>query len=456
MNSPFHTESPIPTGEVVELLVALIRNACVNDGTPDSGGEVRSVATLQSYLGAADWTFEPHPGRKSAVWRVPGRDPKAPSLMLMGHTDVVPVSPEGWSLDPFGAERQDGFVWGRGAVDMLNQTATMAAVFARHRRGEAERLPGDLLFLAVADEEAGGKLGARLLVEEHWDQVACDYLLTEIGTPLLDGTTGPGLPVTVAEKGPQWRRLRTSGVPGHGSQPYGTRNALVPLAEATARLGASPPPAAITDEWRRFVAAWAPPDGLASDLVDIDQIDSVIDRIALDDIGLARWIHACTHLTISPNVIHSGVKTNVVPDHAVAEVDIRALPGQDEADVNDHFRKAIGPEVDDIEMEVIEATRASGSDPEGPLWEAIASAVQGIQPGTHLIPAMIPVGTDARFFRPKGTIAYGVSLFDRKVAFGDFLRMFHGHDERVSEESLALTAQLIDATVERFGQMSVS
>jgi acetylornithine deacetylase/succinyl-diaminopimelate desuccinylase-like protein len=373
--------------------------------------------------------------------------------MLMGHTDVVPVSPDGWTVDPFGAEMRDGFVWGRGAVDMLNQTTSMAAVFARYRRGELPPLPGELLFLAVADEEAGGRFGARLLVAEHWDVVACDYLLTEIGTPLLKGIDGPGLPVTVAEKGPQWRRLQTTGIPGHGSQPYGTRNALVPMADAMARLGAAPPPAAISDEWRRFVDAWAPPDGLAAELLDVYRIDGAIDRIAIDDVGLARWIHACTHLTISPNTLYSGMKMNVVPDHAAGEVDVRVLPGQDEIDVYDHFRKAIGPVFEEIEMETIEATRAGGSEPAGPLWEALADALHEIQPEAHLIPALIPVGTDARFFRPKGTVAYGVSLFDRKVAFGDFLRMFHGHDERVSEDSLGLTARLIGATVERFGRL---
>lgn len=440
----------IPGTEVSDLLVALIQNACVNDGTPGSGGEERSVATLTDYLGKPDWVFEPHPTRTSALWRVPGADAGAPSLMLMGHTDVVPVT-SGWSVDPFAGERHDGFIWGRGAVDMLNQTTAMAAVFSRHRREAAPRLPGDLIFLAVADEEAGGRLGARLLVEDHWDQVACDYMLTEIGTPLLEGRAGPGLPVTVAEKGPQWRVMRSSGVPGHGSQPYGTHNALVPMADAISRLAATPPPAAITAEWRRFVEAWDPPGGLAEELLDVDLIDGAIDRIALDDLGLARWIHACTHLTISPNTLRSGVKTNVVPDAAVAEIDVRSLPGQDEADVLDHFRKAIGPGFEEIDVETIEATRANGSDPDGPLWQAITDALDAVEPGAHPVPAMIPVGTDARFFRRKGTIAYGVSLFDRRVGFGDFLRMFHGHDERVSEESLRLTTELTRLTVERFG-----
>jgi acetylornithine deacetylase/succinyl-diaminopimelate desuccinylase-like protein len=446
----------IPGGEVVDLLVELIRNACVNDGTADSGHEVRSVDTLAAYLGERGTEFEPHPGRRSTVYRLAGSDPRAPSLMLMGHLDVVPVSEEGWSRDPFGGERADGFVWGRGAVDMLNQTASMAAVFRRYLTGEARPLAGDLLFLAVADEEAGGKLGARWLVDEHWDTVRCDYLLTEIGTPFIHGEDGPGLPVTVAEKGPQWRRITSRGEPGHGSQPFGAANALVPLAAALGRLGDMPPGAHITDEWRRFVEAWAPSADLRSDLLDPERVDEAIERIALDDLGLARWIHACTHLTISPNTLVGGQKANVIPDLAVAEIDTRSLPGQDESDVIDHFRKVIGPGLDEFDVETVEATPASGSDPSGPLWDALEGATSDVAPGVKLVPALIPVGTDARFFRRRGTVAYGVGLFDDRVDFGDFLRMFHGHDERVSEESLALTAQLIDATVERFGQLSAS
>lgn len=442
--------NPITPGEVGELLQALIRNACVNDGAPDSGHEHRSVATLRDYLGQAGETFEPHPGRESLLYRIPGTDPAAPSLMLMGHTDVVPVSPEKWSVDPFGGERIDGFIWGRGAIDMLDQTAAMAAVFKRFLAGE-NHYPGDLLFFAVADEEAGGTLGARWIVDHHWDRVHTDYLLTEIATPILRGRMGPGVPVTVAEKGPQWRRLRSRGTPGHGSQPYGSANALVPLADALARLGASPPAVAITPEWRAFVAAWGPPGNLEPDLLDPDRIDDAIDRLALDDIGLARWVHACTHLTVSPNVLHGGVKANVIPDVATAEVDIRSLPGQDEADVHDHFRKAIGPGFDDMEYEVVEATNASGSAPTGALWDALDAALADLAPEAHLVPAMIPVATDARFFRPKGTIAYGIGLFDERIAFGDFLRMFHGHDERVSEASLGMTATFYDRVIAHLG-----
>ncbi len=441
----------VEAGEVAELLVALIQDACVNDGTPDSGGEERAVATLEAYLGAAGEQFEPHPGRRSILCKVPGSDPDAPSIMLMGHTDVVPVSPEGWSVDPFAGHRGDGFVWGRGAVDMLNQTAAMAVVFKRYLDGSAPQPAGDLLFLGVADEEAAGTLGAGWLVDNAWEAVKCDYLLTEIGTPMIEGRSGPGLPVTVAEKGPQWRRVIGSGEPSHGSQPYATANALRPVAEAVARLATAPSPVAISDEWRQFVEAWDPGD-IAAELLDPDLVDAAIDRIALDDLGLARWVHACTHMTISPNVLRGGMKANVVADSAEAEIDVRSLPGQENADVNDHFRKVLGPALEgELEVITMQATEASASPAEGPLWEALEESLAEIRPDARLVPSLIPVGTDARFFRRRGTVCYGVGLFDDRVGFGDFLRMFHGHDERVSEESLALTVQLLGSTISAFG-----
>jgi acetylornithine deacetylase/succinyl-diaminopimelate desuccinylase-like protein len=439
-------------GEVGELLVALIRNACVNDGTPDSGGERRSVDTLHAYLGEPGTVFEPHPGRASVLYRIPGARPGSPSLMLMGHLDVVPAPEEGWTVDPFAAERSDGFIWGRGAVDMLDQTAAMAAVVKRHLDGRAPRLAGDLLFLAVADEEAAGHLGARWLVEHHPAEVACDYLVTEIAAPRLPWSGGT--PVTVAEKGPQWRRLRTTGVSGHGSQPYGTRNALAPLARAVARLGENPPPAQITEEWRRFVAAWMPDPTLADALVDASRIDGAIEDVARSDPGLARWIHACTHMTLSVNTLHAGAKANVVPSAAHAEVDIRTLPGQGEQAVSEHITGVLGPDLDQIvAVEAMETQEAGGSVPSGPLWEAIADGLAAFGAGPA-VPMPIPVATDARFFRPLGTVCYGFGLLDDRIGFGDFLTMFHGPDERVGEASLGTTAALYDAVLRRFSDLT--
>ncbi len=439
--------------EVVGLLQELIRNGCVNDGTADGGHEERSVSTLVDYFGRAGQIVEPHPGRQNLIYRIPGTDPAAPTLLLLPHLDVVPVSEEGWSRDPFGAEIHDGFVWGRGAIDMLNVTAAMAAVFKRHLDGDAPPLPGDLVFAAVADEEAGGELGALWLAEHRPDLVDCDYLLTEVATPALSHVPGAGIPVTVAEKGPSWQVLRTRGVPGHASQPYATSNALVPMAEAISLLANSPVPAVISPEWEVFVAGMGLPRDLTARLCDVDTLDDAIAELAAIDVGLARWAHACTHLTVAPTTLDSGNKNNVIPDGAEASLDVRMAPGQDEAAIDDHFRKVLGPTLyDEVEIEARSLLRPNGSDAEGPLWEAIGDAAEALTGSRRRLPMLIPVVTDARFFRSRGVTCYGVGLFDDRMSFGEMLTLFHGHDERVSLESVGLTAGLLEETVAAFGR----
>ena len=445
----------IPGDEVVEVLQALIRNACVNDGTEASGHEHRSVATLQEYLGERGTVIEPQPGRQSLVMRVEGRRPGAPALALVPHLDVVPVSPERWTHPPFAAEREGGFVWGRGAVDMLNLTAAMAAVFKRYLSDELAPLEGDLVLVATADEEAGSELGAAHLVAEHWDLVHCDYLLTEVANPYFPTGGEPVLPVTVAEKGPAWRRLTGRGRSGHASQPYDTANALVPIARAVAGLAAAAMPVEVTAEWRQFVTGLPLDAATAEGLLAPDLVDAAIARIAAEDSVLARWVHACTHMTVTPTMLHAGLKANIVPDEAVAELDIRKLPGQDEQTVDDHLRKVLGPDLfDDIEVEPVHPFPAGGSAAEGPLWEAIADAAEAVTGSRSLVPAITPVATDARFFRARGVVAYGAGLFDEATGFGEFLTLFHGDDERVSEESIRLTTQLLETTVARFGVRS--
>ena len=209
------THAEDPTAEVTDLLQQLIRNQCVNDGTIASGDEARSVDLLAQYLsGAGDHeVFEPQPGRTSLVTRIEGTDPDAPSLLLMGHTDVVPVNPDGWSRDPFGAEIVDGFVWGRGAVDMLNLTASQAVAF-RRLADSGFRPKGTLIYLAVADEEAQGVWGAHWLLDHERDAVYADYVLTESGGFQVPTPNGTRLPVLVGEKGTFWSKLTVRGTPG--------------------------------------------------------------------------------------------------------------------------------------------------------------------------------------------------------------------------------------------------
>ena len=217
------------TNQTVELLQALIRNQCVNDGTAESGHEVRNADLLATYLegtGLDLQRYEPTPGRTSLVARIEGSDPDAPALCLMGHTDVVPVSLDGWSRDPFAGELVDGEVWGRGAVDMLNLVASQAVVF-RTLADRGFRPRGDLVFFAVADEESGSTHGARWMADHEWDAIAADYVLTENGGLHTGSEDSPAIGVNVAEKGVAWRRLTVRGTPGHGSTPYRSDNALL-------------------------------------------------------------------------------------------------------------------------------------------------------------------------------------------------------------------------------------
>ena len=253
------------TGPTTELLQELIRNACVNDGTPDSGDEVRNADLLQTYLEGAGLDverFDSRPGRTSIVARIEGTDPTAPTLCLMGHTDVVPVNPDGWSRDPFGGELIDGEVWGRGAIDMLNITSSMAVAF-RRLATEGFRPKGTLIYFGVADEEAGGHWGAEYMIDEHWDAVGADYVLTETGGWSAVGRDGVRhVTVNVAEKGLAWRRLRVHGTPGHGSMPYGADNALITSAEIIRRLVAYRPQPNLDDLWTARVASMDLPDDL--------------------------------------------------------------------------------------------------------------------------------------------------------------------------------------------------
>jgi acetylornithine deacetylase/succinyl-diaminopimelate desuccinylase-like protein len=383
------------------------------------------------------------------VYRIQGFDPTAPSLALVPHLDVVPVDPAGWSVDPFAAEIVDGLIYGRGAVDMLNVTAAMAVAVRPYLTGE-KKPRGDLVFAAVADEEAGGRLGALHLVEDRWDLVAADYFLGEVAYPGIETGEHRAVPVSIGEKGAYWSVLQTAGIPGHGSAPYGTDNALHKMVSALSGLIAAPSPAAITAEWVSFVENLGLDQESVRRLTDVDQLDTEIDRIAAEDPALARYIHAATHLTISANVLDAGSKTNVVADHAHAGIDIRGLPGMDREFVDAHLRKSMGAGADQIEILPVMDGDATVSPVGNALWQAIGDSVEELEGHRNLAPTLMTVATDARFWRARGTICYGVGLFDDRMTFSEMLALFHGHDERVSVVSVERTTALYQKVLERF------
>jgi acetylornithine deacetylase/succinyl-diaminopimelate desuccinylase-like protein len=328
--------------------------------------------------------------------------------MLMGHTDVVPVNPDTWERDPFGGELVDGLVWGRGAVDMLNLTASMAVTCKRLMTGGFAP-KGDLVYFAVADEEAGGEHGAKWYVDHEPDQVRTDYVLTEFGGMrlALPGRDEPALAVGVAEKGPFWGRMRITGEPGHASLPYRSDNALVTAAEVVRRLAGHRTPAVITETWRAFVEGLDYDADVSALMTDPEGVESALELV--EDLGMARFVHGCTHMTIAPTMMDAGMKSNMIPGEAQVTFDVRVLPGQDRDDVETELRAALGDLADAVSWEFEFADAGS---------------------------------SDSRFLRQLGATCYGYGLYSERIPLSDFAAMFHGNNERVDQHSLDLTTQL--------------
>lgn len=431
-----------PSSQVTEVLQQLIRNACVNDGTPESGQERRNAELLRHVLegpGLDLEVLEPLPGRSTVIARMEGSDASAPSLTLLGHTDVVPANPVDWRHDPFGGELIDGEIWGRGAVDMLNLTCSMA-VAVRQLADTGFRPRGALVFIGVADEEALGVHGAGWLTEQAAEQVSTDFLVTEAGGFPMSSSEGVRLPVITGEKGVFWCTLLIRGTPGHGSQPLRTDSAVVKAAVAIQRLAEHHVPAEIHEAWRRFVTGIGLPADITEALLDPGRIEPFCrDFPAL---GLARQAHACTHTTVAPTVLHGGTKVNVIPDRAEIQLDIRGLPGWGLPEVEAMVRQALGDLSDDVEIIWHEAYPATTSPTETPLWDAIERVARGVYPDSRCVPFLSVGATDARFFRKLGTTAYGFGLFSRRLTFEDYATMFHGVDERVDVDSLELSVRL--------------
>lgn len=428
----------------------MIRNACVNEGTEASGYEVRNADLLQSYLegsGLAVERYEAAPGRVSLVSRIEGSDPNAPSLCLNGHTDVVPVNEEGWDRDPFGGELIDGEVWGRGAIDMLGLTASMA-VTMRHMATTGFRPTGDLIFFAVADEESGSKYGAQWMADNHPDVIRSDYVLTENGG-LHGGTMQrPTINVNVGEKGVAWRRLRVRGTPGHGSRPYGADNALMKAAAIVQRVGEYRTPPRFHELWRQQIANLQ-----EGETVDAELAAALLDPATVDDAianmppGAGSHLHSCCHMTMSPNVLVGPTKTNTIPDVVDIDIDVRTMPGETPDDVRHHLTEAIGDLADQVEISPLMNDMSSMSPINTPLWDSLRKAVQKAFPQTELSPGLTVGFTDARVHRDLGAVAYGAGLLAPTLSGAEYGSRFHGNNERIDVESIGLTTGLYLDTV---------
>jgi len=438
--------------EEVELTAALIKNACVNDGrTPVS--EIPNADLIVTALEGSGFdieVFDSAPGRRSVVARLAGTVPTAPALMLLGHSDVVPVVHERWRNDPFGGEVIDGELWGRGALDMLGHVSTMALAARDHAR-EGRHRGGDLVVAMVADEEALGSFGLGWLVEHHTEAIRADWVVTESGGPLSGTPDAPTLGVMAHEKG-AWRiRLRVLGALGHSSMPFGAVNALTLAAEALARINEYEGQRIITDPWRAFVeVGWqAAPD---TPLLDPQRVQSVIPMLPNFP---AKVVDALTRMTMVATSVDGDFCWNTIPGEVTIDLDVRTLPGQGLADIEAELAQTLGPLRDDVSVEVVAGMASNGTSPGSELWTLLSDAAAVQRPGATLIPMLSSGVTDARFMRGLGASAYGFGLSSDNMPVDEIPLMMHGDNERVDLESLRMTRQLWSDVISGFCERTV-
>jgi acetylornithine deacetylase/succinyl-diaminopimelate desuccinylase-like protein len=424
-----------PEDEVVDLCRELIGIDTTNTGDLGScAGErvaAEFVAAKLAEVGLSPEIRESAPGRTSVVARYEGADPGRGALLLHGHLDVVPADAAEWSVHPFSGELRDGYVWGRGAVDMKDFDAMVLAVVRDWRR-RGVTPPRDLVLCFTADEEAGGAYGAHFLVDQHRGLLdGCTEAIGEVGG--FSYTVSDALRmylIQTAEKGIQWLRLSARGRPGHGSM-VNDDNAVTALAEAVARVGRHRFPVQVTPTVQAFL------DEIARLGIDVDPADPEAAIATLAPV--AGLIGATVRNTANPTRLAAGYKDNVIPSHASATLDCRTLPGQRE-DFLAALRGLVGP---DLEIEHVQDLPAVQTPYEGPIVAAMAAALRAEDPGAHPVPYMVSAGTDAKAWDRLGIRCFGFAPL-RLPADLNFAQLFHGIDERVPVEGLRFGVRVLD------------
>ncbi len=451
------------TEEVVEHLRALIRIPSVNppDGGADlaagrdpAGGETaaaRYCAEVLAGAGIEARVLETVPGRGSCFARLPATvATPEPPVILLSHVDVVPVEAEAWTRDPFGAELVDGVVWGRGAVDMKEMVAMELGVMVALARTGGERRR-EVIFASVADEEAGGQHGAL-----HWVRERPDLFCGTDGRPAAAAVNEVGgysmtigdrriYTIQVAEKGIIWTRVRASGTPGHGSMPHDD-NPAVKIAAGVTRLAEAPRPARLIPVVRGFLSAL----GLEELARSVERGDEAAVRAELAgrvaDPVLRRSINAMIRDTVTPNLIRVGQKMNVIAGYGEAEVDVRTLPGTDQAAFLEELARCAGT---DVVVESVQTMPPVEWPADAPFVELMEAALRRADPDATPVPMMITPGTDAKALGLLGIPTYGFMPL-RLEPEVPFLSLFHGHDERLPVSALRFGLPVLHDVISRF------
>lgn len=413
-----------------ELLRQLIRFDTVNP----PGNERLLQELLLGELTSAGFACEllgAEPQRPNLLARLSGVS-DGPTLCLLGHVDTVLAHPDEWTHDPWSGDVADGFLWGRGALDMKSQVAAEVAAAVALARSGWRPARGELLICTVVDEETGGALGAQWITEAHPDKVRCDYLVNEGGGPFFEYAGVRRYGVCCAEKGVFRFKLIADGVAGHASLPKMGDNALLKLAPLLERLGARQPSYAITDVPAAFLR------GLGEDPGDPA---GAVQRLAATDPRLATMFEPMLGVTFTPTRATASEKVNVIPSRAEIHVDCRVPPGLGEDEVRRAIREVLGSE-DGFRVELMEQVVGNGSPPDSPLRDAIDGWIADNDPGAVTVPVILPGFTDSRWFRKilPDCVAYGF-FPHRHQSMLEAAPLVHGADERVDVRDLGFATR---------------
>jgi acetylornithine deacetylase/succinyl-diaminopimelate desuccinylase-like protein len=442
--------------ETIRLLQSLIRIDTSNPPGNESAA-ASYIANILQENGITPTLIEMAPGRGNVIGRIKGNGTAAP-LLLYSHTDVVPVEREHWTVDPFGGVCLDGYVNGRGALDMKGIGAMQLAVFlAIARRMQARpgaTLQRDIILAATADEETDTDLGIGPLIAQHPDLLRAEYGISEFGGYSMYAAGKCFYPIQAAEKGTVWMRMRAKGRPGHASIPHDD-NAVVHLARAIDKLSRARLPMHMSPTARAFITGLA--DGLGGAqgagihalLGGAEQNGSPLLEHAVRDPGLAGELRAITHNTATPTGMRAGRKTNVIPSFADAVLDCRTVPGFGAVEIVDELKHALGSAASNITFEVDSVSPPIEFTIDTPLYRTICQTLKRLDPSGIPIPSMLTGATDAKHVAKLGTICYGFSpmRFKQGEHFSD---MVHGHNERVSIDSLSWGVRALYEVVSQF------
>ncbi len=427
-----------------ELLQALIRF----DTSNPPGGEAECIVYIDQLLksaGCETTILEKFPGRPNLITRLKGSG-SAPPLLLYGHVDVVPVTGQSWTHPPFAAEIADGFIWGRGALDMKGGVAMLISAFLR-AKADNFPLPGDVILCIVSDEERGGDAGARFLVEEHADLFSgVRYALGEFGgvTLYLGGKKFYG--IQVAEKQALWLHATVRGAAGHASAPI-RGGATAKLARLLTALDENPLPVHITPAAQKMIegiAARLDPQmgAFLRGLLDPAQTDTILEAMG----DMAATLNPLVRNTSAPTVIRTGDADNVIPAAITVNLDTRILPGQSPDDVLRELRAIIG---DEVEIEQLGFDPGPG-EPDMGLFDTLAGILREADPTATSIPVLLSAVTDGRFFARLGIQTYGFLPMQLPQDFS-FATTIHAADERIPVDTMEFGTTQILKALERFG-----